>query len=531
MKSFPWNSIVDGIDPDSGFPVYDRTYDAEDFRNVLQRFFSDGIFADEPLGFGVTAGEGMTVQVEGGSCLIQGTTGIETETRTLMIQAADRDNPRIDTVVLRWDSDIEERSIDLYVLEGTPSEEPVRPELTRLKGTVWELGLCDILIPAESTSILNVHMTDTRLDPARCGIVTPYSKFDSTSLYNVLKAKVDEMVELVKSAMDGTTAGHLQNQIDELSETATKDIEEVNTKINKINDFTTGINLLKGTRGFTKSMSYISEGFPLLGYKVDGDYIYEGWDKDVDDQGYTYLSANMKNYYSLFQTPSFTITNQNVYTISFDVKIDDFPLKPYKGGTLTSFSWLNIVEVYCDEIKIASLNLSNAAISYDEITGWSRVAVRFTASRTGNADISITFKPTTQDLTIRIKKLKVEEGFINKPVWSLNPFEIALNTERPMMTRLLEIPATFSTVGGRKLIDNPELYDWILVSGYSVVNSANNTFTDIINMSGYKVSSVTRSCNLSCLGELSFAPKTGNFSYTNSDFPTTITDIIGINLL
>lgn len=192
MKSFPWDAIVEGLDQETGYPIYDRQYRAEDFRNVLMRFFSNGIFSDDPTGFNVKAGPGMTLTVDGGACFINGTTGIENNVTTLMIPESDTTNPRIDTVVLRWDADLDVRNIGLYVKSGIPAQSPVRPELTRITDTIWELGICDILVPAGSVTVADNRITDTRLETERCGIVTPFAEFDTTSFFERVQAILDE---------------------------------------------------------------------------------------------------------------------------------------------------------------------------------------------------------------------------------------------------------------------------------------------------------------------------------------------------
>lgn len=412
MKSFPWNSIIDGIDPESGFPVYDRPYDAEDFRDVMQRFFTDGIFSDTPLGFGVTAGTGMTVNVQGGSCMISGTNGIETESRTLMIQAAHASWPRIDTVVLRWNSDIDERNIDLYVIQGEPAKVPERPALTRLKGSIWELGLCDILIPAKSTSVSNVNLSDTRLDPTRCGIVTPFTEFDSSSLYKVLKAKVDEMVELTKSALDGTTAGHLQNQIDDKQD-----------QIDHLNDYTTGINLLRGTRDFAEGSvkSSISTSY------IDGFTLQGSWNKTVDNEGFTELSGQMTTSRAFFSSP-FEVVEGESYTLSFDVKMDKVDLSQLNTLNWQSWYQMGSIFVYADSAAevIAGIILQNVKKN-EKNSGWCKYVNTFTASKSGLAYVRVQL-PNYSD-TIHLKCFKVEVNQVNNPIWSASPFDVAQDRE------------------------------------------------------------------------------------------------------
>lgn len=198
MISWPWDSLVLGKDEETGFPLYDRGYKAEELRAVLMRLFSNGVFDDTPS-FVITPGENMSVLVSPGTCFIQGDIGYEASVREIVFTAASS-QPRIDTVVLRWDNNIDARSIDLYVHQGVASATPVRPTLTRTE-SVWELGLADIYIPANTTSISAERITDTRLETARCGIVTPFTSIDTTTFYNQLKAQTDAAVGVSNAAL------------------------------------------------------------------------------------------------------------------------------------------------------------------------------------------------------------------------------------------------------------------------------------------------------------------------------------------
>lgn len=218
MKVFPVDSVVTTLG-DDGLPVYDRPYVSADLRNVYSNFFTNGVFLNESTSLQVTAATGgMSVNVAAGSCHINGAFGVETEQKSFDIEAASASNDRIDTVVARLDLSIEERSLELYVLKGTPSASPTRPSLTRNE-TVWELGLADVRVPKGATSISQATVTDTRPEDVRCGVVTPFAELDTTSLFLQLQAATDEAVEAMKGALDGTTAGHLQMQIDQTNAT------------------------------------------------------------------------------------------------------------------------------------------------------------------------------------------------------------------------------------------------------------------------------------------------------------------------
>lgn len=211
MRSFPWDSVATSIGED-GYPVYDRVYQASDLREVYETFFSNGVFTDDENALKVSPGSGMTVKVAPGRCCINGTVGYEHEERTLAITSSGNLD-RIDTVVLRWDSSLDARSVDLYVLAGAPADMPVRPTLTRSE-TVWELGLCDVYVTANMAQTKAEKMTDTRLDSNRCGVVAPFVQLNTQNFYDQLQAQTSVAVELAQSALDGTIAGQLQNGID-----------------------------------------------------------------------------------------------------------------------------------------------------------------------------------------------------------------------------------------------------------------------------------------------------------------------------
>jgi hypothetical protein len=133
------------------------------------------------------------------------------------------------------------------VLKGVSGSSPVRPELTR-NDSVYELGLADLYITKNTTDISAERITDTRLDTARCGVVSSISEFDTTTLYNQIQAdlahfKSENEAEFeawsasmrtdfvawfdrIKGQLSEDAAGHLQLEIDALqSDVLTKENE------------------------------------------------------------------------------------------------------------------------------------------------------------------------------------------------------------------------------------------------------------------------------------------------------------------
>lgn len=247
MRSFPWDSVAT-ILGDNGFPIYDRAFSSNDLAKVCEVFFSYGIYIGQPESLQVIADEGMSVIVNPGFCHNLGRICWEDDYRKLSIQAPSSQD-RIDTIVIRADANTESRDVDVYVKKGVAQEVPERPELTRNE-TVYELGIADIFVPKNSTSITQDRITDTRLDNGRCGVMTPLLHVDTTQFFEQLQSAVSRAVQLADDAIAGTIAGNLQSEIEELN----------NTKVNRSGDTITGNLSVKGSVSLTNPLPVASGG-------------------------------------------------------------------------------------------------------------------------------------------------------------------------------------------------------------------------------------------------------------------------------
>ncbi len=225
MQSYPFTSQVTYDEQD--LPVYDRAIDSAFLREVFAQYFSDGIFYKPANAFQVLAGTGMNILVNPGAGHIQGAIGIEKAQRTLAIQASEASD-RIDTVVLRLDLSLVVRNIDLYVVKGTASSAPQAPALTR-NSTVWELGLANIFVAKNTTSVTQQRITDTRLDNSRCGVVAQtIGELDTSPYFEQIQAMMEflsnqytvefnDWFEEMKGQLTEDAAGNLQTQIDAIT--------------------------------------------------------------------------------------------------------------------------------------------------------------------------------------------------------------------------------------------------------------------------------------------------------------------------
>lgn len=231
MIGFPFDSQV--TYENDGTPVFDRAITSAPLRQLIKKMLSNGVLPNPSTNLQVQPGTGMNVIVNPGFAVIEGGLKYEESKRTLAVQASDSTYDRIDTVVLRWNDNINARICDFYVIKGLPASSPVRPELNR-ESSVYEIGLADIFIPANSSAISSARITDTRYESSRCGIISSIAEFDSDTIYDQVRAdlagfKTEEQAqflawfETIKGQLSEDAAGNLQVQIDNLKTADTKD--------------------------------------------------------------------------------------------------------------------------------------------------------------------------------------------------------------------------------------------------------------------------------------------------------------------
>lgn len=215
MDSFPFDSKV--TYQSDGTPVYDRAVDSEHLSNYFALLYTDGVFPNPSTNLQVTAnGATNQVIVQPGSCNAQGKLAIENTQRTMALQAPDSVYDRIDSVVIRKNENSDYRNVDLYVLTGIAASNPIPPFLTRTSA-IYELRIANIFRPKNTSTVTQARVTDTRLNTEECGLVTANPlKIDTTTIFNQYQSALDDYMEIVKAALDETTAGNLQNQIDAL---------------------------------------------------------------------------------------------------------------------------------------------------------------------------------------------------------------------------------------------------------------------------------------------------------------------------
>lgn len=149
---------------------YDRVYSSADYCDNLATVIKNGVRYSADNDLAVSAGNGMAITVGIGRAWINGHWfHNDTAYTDLSVSTAPTgSNSRIDRVVLRLNTAVATRSIELLIKKGTAAASAAAPALERA-GDVYELGLATILVNPGVTSITADKITDTRADASVCG--------------------------------------------------------------------------------------------------------------------------------------------------------------------------------------------------------------------------------------------------------------------------------------------------------------------------------------------------------------------------
>lgn len=125
------------------------------------------------------------------------------EKLTLTIDAADGALDRIDRVVVTWETTNYVALPTISILKGTSSSFPSVPPLTN-NSTQRQISLARIRIPAGTVSLTASMITDERLNPDVCGIVTESVSIDTSTMNNQFEALLETIQNELSNIVGGT---------------------------------------------------------------------------------------------------------------------------------------------------------------------------------------------------------------------------------------------------------------------------------------------------------------------------------------
>ena len=145
---------------------------------------------------------------------------------TLNHDVADGVLDRIDRIVVTWETTNYVALPTISILKGTASSNPVAPALKN-NNIQRQISLARVNIPAGTVSLYPSMITDERLDPEVCGIVTETIEIDTSTMY----AQFTELLERIQNNLEQILA----DQIPDGSITVPKLADETLSYINAIN--------------------------------------------------------------------------------------------------------------------------------------------------------------------------------------------------------------------------------------------------------------------------------------------------------
>ena len=177
---------------------YDRKYNANDYCDNLSVVIGNGVLRSENDDLRVTA-SGMVVTVAAGRAWINGHFYYNDAPISFTVPTAPAGGMRWDRIMLRLDTNVSTRSINVVYVQGAASNSPSKPTPVR-GGNRYDLALADIYVGTNST---NVTVTDMRSNSAICGWV--YSTAGDNSFFKTLDNNFDEWFTEARDTLSSVT--------------------------------------------------------------------------------------------------------------------------------------------------------------------------------------------------------------------------------------------------------------------------------------------------------------------------------------
>lgn len=121
----------------------------------------------------------------------------------LNVDMADAVLDRIDRIIVEWPTTNYVGLPEIKILKGTPASNAAAPALTN-NSTVRQISLARVAVGAGITAVTASMITDERLDPAVCGLVTDGLSIDTTTINAQYTALLDSLAQELADLEAGT---------------------------------------------------------------------------------------------------------------------------------------------------------------------------------------------------------------------------------------------------------------------------------------------------------------------------------------
>lgn len=191
----------------------DRRYDADDWAEWFESFFTDGVFNN---GLKVKPGIGMKIIIEAGSAFCKGYKYKNDSDLVKDVAISDGSQSRIDNVVLRVDK--VNRTFLIQIVKGQYSSSPEAPNLVRTTN-IYDLRLAKINVSAGATEITSDMIEDCRFDFQDCGnVIQTVQTPDLTEVFNNCYQEVKNAVAKIKNYLSEEELSKLAMKFQEVED-------------------------------------------------------------------------------------------------------------------------------------------------------------------------------------------------------------------------------------------------------------------------------------------------------------------------
>ena len=233
LDSFPFDSNPDLVYDDDGYPRYDRAVGATILRSTFEKFFTDGVFPSPAGAMQINKGSGLSVTVNPGIFIIKGAMGgamAGADPWSLTLDTAAPQGNTCYAIMVRFDNNETTRSLYLRVVKGEAASTPTPPAPDQTSANVFEYRLGYVTVPNGASDLSGATVTN-EVGLETCPYAAPFEDIDLSEVVHDARTQAAESLDvfmaflqqnwdLVNSAIDGTTAGNLQSQINELENNA-----------------------------------------------------------------------------------------------------------------------------------------------------------------------------------------------------------------------------------------------------------------------------------------------------------------------
>lgn len=133
----------------------------------------------------------------------------------LAIDPADGALNRIDRVVVTWETTNYVARPTISILKGSNASRPVPPSLTN-NNLQRQISLARVSVPAGTISLSASLVTDERLDPDVCGIVTETVKIDTSVMQSQFESLLLAIQNELSSIIGGTGFDPAPNRVENI---------------------------------------------------------------------------------------------------------------------------------------------------------------------------------------------------------------------------------------------------------------------------------------------------------------------------